>query len=99
MDIEKNERINALFEFYQPLLTKKQNEYISFTMPMTIRLARLLKNLKFRGRRSMTTSSGPKRFWKATRTSCICMPILRCAIARQIEFSAMSRSIILMTPS
>ena len=28
MDIEKNERINALFEFYQPLLTKKQNEYI-----------------------------------------------------------------------
>ena len=28
MDIEKNERINELFEFYQPLLTKKQNEYI-----------------------------------------------------------------------
>jgi len=28
VDIEKNERINALFEFYQPLLTKKQNEYI-----------------------------------------------------------------------
>lgn len=28
MDIEKNERINALFEFYQPLLTAKQNEYI-----------------------------------------------------------------------
>ncbi|MCF0119401.1 MAG: DNA-binding protein, partial [Limosilactobacillus mucosae] len=26
MDIEKNERINALFEFYQPLLTRKQNE-------------------------------------------------------------------------
>lgn len=28
MELEKNERINDLFEFYQPLLTKKQNDYI-----------------------------------------------------------------------
>ena len=28
MEIEKNYRINSLFEFYQPLLTKKQNEYM-----------------------------------------------------------------------
>lgn len=28
MEIEKNYRINSLFEFYQPLLTKKQNEYL-----------------------------------------------------------------------
>lgn len=28
MEIEKNYRINSLFEFYQPLLTKKQNEYV-----------------------------------------------------------------------
>lgn len=26
--IEKNERVNALFEFYGPLLTKKQNDYL-----------------------------------------------------------------------
>ena len=28
MELEKNERINSLFAFYQPLLTKKQNEYL-----------------------------------------------------------------------
>lgn len=28
MEIEKNYRINSLFEFYQPLLTKKQNDYM-----------------------------------------------------------------------
>ncbi|KRM13143.1 putative DNA-binding protein [Paucilactobacillus suebicus] len=28
MEIEKNYRINSLFEFYQPLLTKKQDSYI-----------------------------------------------------------------------
>lgn len=28
MELEKNERVNALFAFYQPLLTKKQNEYL-----------------------------------------------------------------------
>ena len=28
MEIEKNYRINSLFEFYQPLLTKKQNDYL-----------------------------------------------------------------------
>ncbi|MBA2913395.1 putative DNA-binding protein [Limosilactobacillus frumenti] len=28
MEIEKNERINSLFEFYQPLLTAKQNQYL-----------------------------------------------------------------------
>ena len=26
--IEKNERVNSLFEFYGPLLTKKQNDYL-----------------------------------------------------------------------
>lgn len=29
MAIEKTNRINALFEFYEPLLTSKQNEYIA----------------------------------------------------------------------
>lgn len=28
MEIEKNYRINSLFEFYEPLLTNKQKEYI-----------------------------------------------------------------------
>lgn len=28
MEIEKNNRVNLLFEFYQPLLTSKQNEYM-----------------------------------------------------------------------
>ncbi|CUS26190.1 transcriptional regulator [Paucilactobacillus oligofermentans DSM 15707 = LMG 22743] len=28
MEIEKNEQINSLFEFYQSLLTQKQNDYI-----------------------------------------------------------------------
>ena len=28
MEIEKNYRINSLFEFYQQLLTKKQNDYL-----------------------------------------------------------------------
>lgn len=28
MEIEKNNRVNSLFEFYQPLLTKKQYEYM-----------------------------------------------------------------------
>ncbi|MBT9672845.1 putative DNA-binding protein [Secundilactobacillus kimchicus] len=28
MEIEKNYRINSLFEFYQPLLTAKQNNYM-----------------------------------------------------------------------
>lgn len=28
MELEKNERVNDLFEFYSPLLTKKQFEYI-----------------------------------------------------------------------
>ena len=28
MEIEKNNRINSLLAFYQPLLTKKQDEYM-----------------------------------------------------------------------
>lgn len=28
MEIEKNNRINSLFAFYQPLLTKKQDDYM-----------------------------------------------------------------------
>jgi predicted DNA-binding protein YlxM (UPF0122 family) len=28
MEIEKNTRLNALFDFYQPLLTEKQNDYL-----------------------------------------------------------------------
>lgn len=28
MELEKNERVNDLFEFYAPLLTKKQYEYM-----------------------------------------------------------------------
>lgn len=28
MELEKNTRLNALFDFYQPLLTAKQNEYL-----------------------------------------------------------------------
>lgn len=28
MELEKNERVNALFAFYQPLLTAKQNDYL-----------------------------------------------------------------------
>lgn len=28
MELEKNERVNDLFEFYSPLLTKKQFEYM-----------------------------------------------------------------------
>ncbi|GAX07829.1 MAG TPA: putative DNA-binding protein [Lactobacillus sp.] len=28
MEIAKNNRINSLFAFYQPLLTKKQNDYM-----------------------------------------------------------------------
>ncbi len=28
MELEKNNYINSLFEFYQPLLTKKQSDYI-----------------------------------------------------------------------
>ncbi|MCH5461467.1 putative DNA-binding protein [Lactobacillus sp. LC28-10] len=28
MEIEKNNRINSLFAFYQPLLTNKQNDYM-----------------------------------------------------------------------
>lgn len=28
MELEKNMRLNALFDFYQPLLTPKQNEYL-----------------------------------------------------------------------
>lgn len=28
MELAKNERVNALLEFYQPLLTSKQEEYI-----------------------------------------------------------------------
>ena len=28
MELEKNTRLNALFDFYQPLLTSKQNDYL-----------------------------------------------------------------------
>ncbi len=29
MELEKNERVNSLFAFYRPLLTKKQSEYLA----------------------------------------------------------------------
>ena len=29
MEIAKTNRINALFEFYEPLLTKKQTDYVA----------------------------------------------------------------------
>ena len=42
MEIEKNYRINSLFEFYQPLLTKKQNDYLTLE-----ELIEQDKNLKY----------------------------------------------------
>ena len=60
MEIEKNYRINSLFEFYEPLLTNKQKAYIQLYYADDYSL--LQRSSQFRARPSMITSSGPKRF-------------------------------------
>ncbi|MBU3829680.1 MAG: putative DNA-binding protein [Candidatus Limosilactobacillus merdavium] len=44
MEIEKNERINSLFEFYQPLLTKKQNQYLELYYADDFSLGEIAEN-------------------------------------------------------
>ncbi|MEY8441207.1 putative DNA-binding protein [Lactobacillaceae bacterium 24-114] len=46
MEIEKNERINSLFEFYQPLLTKKQNQYLELYYADDYSLGEIAENFK-----------------------------------------------------
>ena len=44
MEIEKNERINSLFEFYQPLLTEKQNQYLELYYADDFSLGEIAEN-------------------------------------------------------
>lgn len=44
MEIEKNERINSLFEFYQPLLTAKQNQYLELYYADDFSLGEIAEN-------------------------------------------------------
>ena len=61
MEIEKTNRMNALFEFYAALLTDKQMNYIELYYADDIVLLRLLKSLVSVVRLSMIISSGRKR--------------------------------------
>lgn len=45
MEIEKNYRINSLFEFYQPLLTKKQNDYLELYYGDDYSLGEIAENI------------------------------------------------------
>lgn len=44
VELEKNERINDLFEFYSPLLTKKQYEYIQMYYADDFSLGEIAEN-------------------------------------------------------
>lgn len=46
MEIEKNYRINSLFEFYQPLLTKKQNDYLELYYGEDYSLGEIAENFQ-----------------------------------------------------
>ncbi|MTV81113.1 putative DNA-binding protein [Secundilactobacillus folii] len=46
MEIEKNYRINSLFAFYQPLLTKKQDDYMQLYYGDDFSLGEIAENFQ-----------------------------------------------------
>ena len=64
MEIEKTNRMNALFEFYAALLTDKQMNYIELYYADDYSLAEIAEEFV---KRSMTILNVQKRFWKITK--------------------------------
>ena len=65
MEIEKTNRMNALFEFYAALLTDKQMNYIELYYADDYSLAEIAEELVVR--LFMTISNEQKRFSKTTK--------------------------------
>ena len=64
MEIEKTNRMNALFEFYAALLTDKQMNYIELYYADDYSLAEIAEEFGRQSSSCLDISSGQKRFWR-----------------------------------
>ncbi len=65
MEIEKTNRMNALFEFYSTLLTEKQMNYMELYYADDFSLGEIAEEYEVsRQANDMTISSGQARSWR-----------------------------------
>lgn len=69
MELAKNEEINALLEFYRPLLTAKQQEYMQLYYGDDYSLGEIADNFRFLVRRFTTIFGGQSKPFVNMKTS------------------------------
>lgn len=70
--LEKTNRINRLFDFYEPLLTEKQQMFLKYYFHDDFSLGKLHRNFKLAVRQCMNILNVLNRYWKCTRKSLVC---------------------------
>ena len=99
MAIEKTNRINALFEFYEPLLTEKQMTYIELYYRDDYSLGEIAENYQVSRQAVYDNIKRTKRFWKNMRINYTCMPTSKKKSPKQIGYLPMLVKIIPKTSS
>lgn len=92
MELEKNERVNALFAFYQPLLTTKQNDYLQLYYADDFSLGEIAEEFAV-SRQAVYDNirRTEKKFWKSTKINYICWKTIRYVINKRMPFKRMSK--------
>ena len=72
MEIEKTNRMNALFEFYASLLTDKQMNYIELYYADDYSLAEIAEEFGVSRQAVYDNINEQKRYWMTMRCSSIC---------------------------
>lgn len=70
--LEKTNRINLLFDFYELLLTEKQQTFLKYYFHDDFSSGKSPPNSRSAGRRYMNILNGPSRCWSSMRKSSGC---------------------------
>lgn len=97
MEIEKNYRMNSLFEFYGPLLTDKQHAYLALYYGDDYSLGEIATEFNVSRQAVYDNIRRTEASWKSMSRNCIFLPTTRHKMRRWMPWSAMSARIIQVT--
>ena len=70
--LEKKNRINMLFDFYEQLLTEKQQTFLKYYFHDDYSLGEIAADLILAGKRFTSILNVRKLCWRTTKASCTC---------------------------